>query len=178
MSDGRDRKPARDGRRIPDDGPAGAVPLPPGRRAQPPPAPERYRYSMAELEEATGLPQRTIRYYVSIGLLPPAHGRGPSATYDQSHYLRLQAIQRRRGENVPLQEIKEELGNLADEDIAAELRIETEPPEDRWRRIVLHPNIELHVREPGGERDRKLDETVAWIVDLARPVIDRLEPDR
>ena len=66
---------------------------------------------------------------------------------------------------------------LTDDEIAAELRIETEPPEDRWRRIVLHPDIELHVRERGGERDRKVDEAVDWIVGLARSVVDRLGPE-
>jgi DNA-binding transcriptional MerR regulator len=174
----RGRKPARHGQDAPDGRSAEAVPLPPGRGIRPPTPPDRYRYSMAELEEATGLPQRTIRFYVAEGLIPPAHGRGPSSTYDQSHYLRLMAIQRRRGQNMPLQAIKEELGDRTDEEIAAELRFATEPPEDRWRRIVLHPNIELHVREPGGERDHRLDEAVAWIVDLARPVIDRLESER
>jgi DNA-binding transcriptional MerR regulator len=132
---------------------------------------------MAELEVETGFPSRTIRFYVSRGLLPPAHGRGPTATYDRGHLLRLKAIQLRRARNQPLEEIKEELSHLTDDDIAAELRIETEPPEDRWRRIVLHPDIELHVRERGGERDRTVDEAVDWIVGLARSVVDRLEPE-
>jgi DNA-binding transcriptional MerR regulator len=132
---------------------------------------------MAELEAETGFTARTIRYYVARGLLPPAHGRGPTATYDQGHLLRLKAIQLRRGRNQPLDDIKEELARLTDDDIAAELRIETEPPEDRWRRIILHPDIELHVRERGGERDRRVEEAVDWIVGLARSVVDRLEPD-
>jgi DNA-binding transcriptional MerR regulator len=130
---------------------------------------------MQELEAQTGFTGRTIRYYITRGLLSPAHGRGPTATYDQSHLLRLKAIQLRRGRNQPLDEIKDELANLTDEDIAAEMRIETEPPEDRWRRIVLHPDIELHVRERGGERNRRVEDAVKWIVDLARSVVDRLE---
>ena len=132
---------------------------------------------MTELEQDTGFTPRTIRFYITRGLLPPAHGRGPSATYDRSHLLRLKAIQLRRGRNQPLEEIKDELSGLTDDEIAAELRIETEPPEDRWRRIVLHPDIELHVRERGGERDHKVDEAVDWIVGLARSVVDRLGPE-
>ena len=37
---------------------------------------EPYRYTMADLEAESGLPARTIRYYITQGLLPPARGRG------------------------------------------------------------------------------------------------------
>ncbi len=156
----------------------GAEP-PPGRRSVPPTPPERYRYTMTELEEQTGLNARTIRYYVSQGLIPSAHGRGPSATYDLGHLLRLKAIQLLKAEYRPLEEIKARLGELSDQEIAALLEVETAPPEDRWRRVLLHPDIELHVRERGGRgRDAALDDAVELIIGLARPVIDRLEDGR
>ncbi len=64
---------------------------------------------------------------------------------------------------------------MSDEDIAATLKIQTRPPEDRWRRVLLHPSLELHVREPGGEPDLALEEAVELLVRLAQPVIDRLD---
>lgn len=152
------------------------VPVPPGRGVVAPTPPDRYRYSIAELEEQTGFPSRTIRYYVSKALLPPAHGRGPTATYDLSHLLRLRAIQRRRAEGVTLEEIKDELGNMTDAEIAALLDVRTDPIEDRWRRITLHDDIELHVRERGGQpRDPVFAAAVEQIVDLARVVVDKLD---
>lgn len=150
-------------------------PLPPGRRIVAPSPPDRYRYSIGELADLTGVGPRTIRFYITEGLLQPAHGRGPSATYDRGHLLRLQAIKNRRGEGAPLALIKEELAQQSDEEIAAELEVRTAPPEDRWRRVVLHPNIELHIREPGGTRDHRLERVVEQIIRLAEVAIDDLE---
>ena len=150
--------------------------LPRGRTVPPPVVPDPYRYTMTELEEQTGFNGRTIRYYISQGLLPPAHGRGPSATYDRGHLLRLRAIQLLKANYLPLDEIKARLSGLTDADIAAMLEIETAPPEDRWRRVQLHPDVELHVRERGGKaRDAALDRAVDMIIRLAQPVIDDLE---
>ena len=50
------------------------------------------RYTIAELEEKTGQPRRTIHHYVSRGLLPKAEGRGPAAYYTREHYLKLSLI--------------------------------------------------------------------------------------
>lgn len=148
---------------------------PPLGRASPPPlVPDPYRYTMHDLEEETGFNARTIRYYISQGLLPPAHGRGPSATYDLGHLLRLRMILLLKTAYQPLEEIKERLAGLTDREIAAMLEVETAPPEDRWRRVQLHPDVELHIRERGRGRDRAVDEAVELIIGLAQPVIDRL----
>lgn len=151
---------------------------PPGRTVRPPEPPERYRYSIQELEEQTGIPARTIRYYITRGLLAPAYGRGPSARYDLGHLLRLRLINQLKEERLSLDEIKERLGELSDADVEALLNVQTGPPQDRWRRIQLHPDIELHVRErtrPGQQPDRDFEEAVDLIIGLAQPVIDRLK---
>jgi DNA-binding transcriptional MerR regulator len=141
--------------------------------------PEAHQYGISDLERETGFNARTIRYYIAKGLLPPAHGRGPSATYTLGHLLRLRLIQLLKAEFVPLEEIKDRLDLLSDREIAAMLNIRTRPPEDHWRRIELHPDIELHVRYSGGkEPDPALEEAVDLIVGLSRPVIERLGDDR
>ncbi len=140
-----------------------------------PEPPELYRYSIADLERETETSARTIRYYVSEGILPPAYGRGPSATYDLGHLLRLQMIGRLKRDGLSLGDIRARLEQMTDDEIAGLLRIQTRPPEDRWRRVVLHPNLELHVREPGGDADYRLEEAVDLLIKLAQPVIDRLE---
>ena len=50
------------------------------------------RYTMADLEQLTGFSARTIRFYIQEGLVSAAHGRGPSATYERDHLLRLLRI--------------------------------------------------------------------------------------
>lgn len=140
-----------------------------------PPAPRRY--TMADLEEQTGLDARTVRYYISRGLIPAAHGRGPGATYDLGHLLRLRAIVLLKAQRLALDEIKDRLSGLSDDDLAAMLEVQTRPAEDRWRRIQLHQDIELHVRDREG-RDRALDEAVEFILGHARAATDRLEADR
>ena len=158
-------------------GPGRGGPPPAGRRGSRlvPPAPRRY--TMADLEEQTGLDARTIRYYVSRGLIPSAHGRGPGATYDLGHLLRLRAILLLKAAHQPLDEIKKRLSGLSDDELAAMLEVETRPPEDRWRRVQLHPDIELHVRDRGG-RDRALEDATEMILGYAQPVIELLEAER
>jgi len=138
-----------------------------------------YRYAIGDLERETGINPRTVRYYISEGLLPPAHGRGPTATYDLGHLLRLRAIRQLQGNYLPLAEIKEQLGRLDDDQIAAMLNVQSSPPEDRWRRVLLHADIEIHVRERGDiRRDGDFDEAVDRIIDVARAAVADLEPPR
>lgn len=177
---GRDAAPrARDAEGRRGFGPGRGGTPPRGRVNLPAVIPDPYRYTMADLIEETGLNARTIRYYISQGLLPPAQGRGPTATYGLSHLLRLRMIQLLKAAYRPLEEIKTRLQDLSDDEIAAMLEVETRPPEDRWRRILLHPDVELHVRERAGAGpDLGLDQAIEQIVGLARTVLDRQEGRR
>lgn len=153
------------------------VPPPPGRPTPLPAAPPGPRYSLGDLERETQITGRTIRYYISEGLLPPAFGRGPSATYDLGHLLRLRLIGSLKENRLGLQEIRERLNGLTDDDIAAILNVQTEPVQEFWRRIELHPDIELHVRQRS-RNDPVMDDAVELIVGLSRPVVERLEERR
>ena len=147
---------------------------PPGRLPPVPIPPTPNRYDLSDLEYETGIPARTVRYYISQGLLAPAHGRGPSATYDLGHLLRLRMISILKAQNHPLQDIKSRLNSLSDDDIAALLNVQTKPDEDTWRRIELHPDIELHIRQraKGG---KAVEAAADLIIGLSRPVIERME---
>jgi DNA-binding transcriptional MerR regulator len=126
---------------------------------------EPYRYTIADLENETGISARTIRYYITEGLLPAAKGRGVGATYSPVHLLRLKAIAALKENHTPLSEIRQRLDGIREADLAAMLQVETAPPEDRWRRVLLHPDLELHVRERSGrDRDYALERVAETIV--------------
>ncbi|HEX5418293.1 MAG TPA: helix-turn-helix domain-containing protein [Chloroflexota bacterium] len=63
-------------------------------------------YTIGELEELAGVPRRTIYFYVQQGILPPPHGAGLAARYDEVHLARLRAIPRLRAEGRRLDEIR------------------------------------------------------------------------
>ncbi len=89
--------------------------------------PSSENLSIAELAERAGITRRTIRYYVSEGLLPPPGGRGQRRVYTPDHLLRLQAIRRLKEVFLPLREIRRRLEGLT----SAELRrIALAPPEE------------------------------------------------
>jgi DNA-binding transcriptional MerR regulator len=156
----------------------GALP-PRGRPVAIPAVPEPHRYAMADLERETELDARTIRYYITRGLLQPAHGRGPSATYDLGHLLRLRMIQLLKNDHLPLDDIKTRLAELTDRDIAALLEVQTRPVEDRWRRLQLHPDVELHIRERAGkQRDLDFDRAVEALVKFAETYLPYPEDRR
>lgn len=138
-------------------------------------------YSVEELTAAAGVSVRTLRYYVSEGLLPGPNTRGKSARYPPEHLWRLLLIRQLSAQHVPLAQIRERLARMTGsevrrlieverpagrspraylEDLLARARTATPMvrPEvaDTWRRVVLKPGLELHVRADAEHRYRAL----------------------
>jgi DNA-binding transcriptional MerR regulator len=65
--------------------------------------------SLAELSAATGIPGRTIRFYIAQGLLAGPQTSGRTAHYTLDHVGRLQAIQKAKQEGLTLGEIRRRL---------------------------------------------------------------------
>jgi DNA-binding transcriptional MerR regulator len=61
------------------------------------------RYSAEELSQLTGIAQRTIRFYISQGLVPAAGGKGRGSYYTDDHLMRLVAVSemKRTGLDLP-----------------------------------------------------------------------------
>ncbi len=157
--------------------------LPPGRLAALPPLPSGPRYSMADLEAATPFNARTIRYYIAQGMIASAHGRGPTATYDEDHLLRLRMIAELKAQYLPLEQIGERLSALTTDDLVAHFAIQRAPNEQRWRRVLVHPDLELHVRDRPAEgltgRDAAaFEHALEQITSHARLVLQHYERDR
>ncbi|MGA2095250.1 MAG: helix-turn-helix domain-containing protein [Candidatus Acidiferrum sp.] len=94
--------------------------------------------SLGALAEESGLSERTIRYYISRGLLEgPARG-GRGAYYTPEHLKRLREIQRSQQQGLTLTEI-ERSGDLA--------TVPTRLPEpETWHAYPLAEDIVVQVK--------------------------------
>jgi DNA-binding transcriptional MerR regulator len=114
--------------------------------------PNEQEYTIGELATLAGVTPRTIRYYVSIGLLPSPGQAGPGTRYGEGHLARMRLIRRLQREHLPLGEIAVRLEGLDDVAVEAALTIEdlglpsgeaSELAADMaagpWRRSVLGP---------------------------------------
>jgi DNA-binding transcriptional MerR regulator len=107
-------------------------------------APPDPRYSLTELADLAGVTPRTVRYYMSQGLLPSPGASGPGAKYDDTHLGRLRLVRKLQREHLPLAEIRQRLAGLDDTAIAtlAEAPAEVADPQDSaldYIRRVLGP---------------------------------------
>jgi DNA-binding transcriptional MerR regulator len=76
------------------------------------------------LAERAGVPVRTVRYYISQGLLAGPGGRGRNASYTDEHLARLNLIRRLVEQHVPLAEQRQQLDGLSYQQIQALLKDE------------------------------------------------------
>ncbi len=53
---------------------------------------ETARFSLSELVDASGMPERTVRFYIDQGLIPPALGKGRSRYYTPEHLQLLEQV--------------------------------------------------------------------------------------
>lgn len=70
--------------------------------------------TLQELSDRADVTPRTVRYYIAQGLLPPAEGAGPGASYTDEHLRRLQAIKVFQAQYLPLAEIRQRLSSADD----------------------------------------------------------------
>ncbi len=77
--------------------------------------------------------QSTLHYYVQVGILPPAVGRGRSG-YTPDHLARFRLARRLKRQGVGLAEIRRQMGGMTSEQVAAELSTEKDAaPRHRLR---------------------------------------------
>ncbi len=82
--------------------------------------------TIEELADRTGTPVRTIRFYITEGLLSGPGTRGKAATYSDDHLLRLRLIRQLSERHVPLAEMRAMLARLSREEAQALLAAEEE----------------------------------------------------
>jgi DNA-binding transcriptional MerR regulator len=77
------------------------------------------QYSLADLCDLADVTPRTVRYYITQGLLRSPSGAGPASRYDDGHLNRLRLIRRLQREHLPLAEIRNRLAAVSDEEAEA-----------------------------------------------------------
>lgn len=87
--------------------------------------------TIEELAGLAGVSVRTIRFYITEGLLPGPGARGKQASYGEEHILRLRLIRRLADERVPLAEQKERLAGLTTTEVRDLLAEAEERQEER-----------------------------------------------
>jgi DNA-binding transcriptional MerR regulator len=74
-------------------------------------------FTLEDLVSQSGLPLRTVRYYIQEGLLPGPDTYGKNARYSQKHLERLELIQKLKMMHLPLNEIRSILNNLTSKEV-------------------------------------------------------------
>jgi DNA-binding transcriptional MerR regulator len=87
-------------------------------------------YSLSDLCDLADVTPRTVRYYISQGLLRSPGTSGPGARYDDGHLARLRLIRRLQREHLPLAEIRSRLAAISDEEAIVQSEGPTGPPAD------------------------------------------------
>jgi DNA-binding transcriptional MerR regulator len=76
-------------------------------------------YSLSDLARLADVTPRTVRYYVSQGLLPAPDAAGPATRYGEAHLARLRLIRRLQRDHLPLSEIRARLERMGDDEVTA-----------------------------------------------------------
>ncbi|HEY3835959.1 MAG TPA: helix-turn-helix domain-containing protein [Bryobacteraceae bacterium] len=85
--------------------------------------------TLAELSETSGVPARTIRFYISRGLLEGPVKAGRGAVYTGQHLARLEQIKKLQNEGRMLSQIGRDLAAGQPEPSAA-------PPTAWWQHVI------------------------------------------
>ena len=93
-------------------------------------------WSLRELADRSGVPERTIRFYISRGALEGPVGAGRAASYGPAHLKRLREIHRRQDGGETLTEIAR--GPVALRDA---------PDPEAWWRFVAAPDVVVEVKQ-------------------------------
>ena|SRR5690349_5694044 len=91
---------------------------------------ENARYTLTELADLAGVSPRTVRYYISQGLIAVDVAPGPGPKYDDSHLARIRLIKRLQAEHLPLAEIRHRLEGLSDQEVLTVAEEPVPPPPD------------------------------------------------
>jgi DNA-binding transcriptional MerR regulator len=97
---------------------------------------EDAEYTLAELAERSGVPGRTIRYYIARGVLAEPARRGRGAFYTAEHLKQLEGIRRSQEKGLTLAEIERKSSAEPAKLVEAEA----------WWKYAVAEDVVIHVR--------------------------------
>ena len=107
-------------------------------------------YTIDQICEMTGVPRRTVRYYVEEGLLEPPIGRGRGGNYLDSHVERLRKIKSLQEQGWTLSSIERHLKTRSTADALEISSAEGSSGQEKVGRFDIH-DIEPVVTPASGE---------------------------
>ena len=102
--------------------------------------------SLEALAGRFGLPVRTVRYYIQLGLVDRPEGAGRAARYGPRHVEQLVLVQSLQRKGMSLEEIAE--FTRSDAPRGGKALPRTAGDVEVWSRLFIDDGLELHV-EPG-----------------------------
>lgn len=123
-------------------------------------------YDIQALIKQSGIPRRTVYFYIQQGILPPPHGAGLSAYYTDEHLLRLKLIPVLRGQGMRLDEIRAKLAQV-DVDEMIRMLEAAQKEADQARQDQLEPDRPNLARAK--QSDQKRRNLVPESSDVMRP---------
>ncbi len=82
----------------------------------------RQKLTIESLARLVDVPVRTIRFYITEGLIPGPEGRGKATTYGREHLQRLRLVRRLADQRVPLADIRAQMEGLTLDEVNALLQ--------------------------------------------------------
>ncbi len=147
--------------------------------------------TLDDLATATGLTPRTIRFYISQGMVPPPGARGRGAQYDSQHLAILRRILELRAQRYRLDEIRDILMSSRHPEVVEEEEVAFGRPADAdgdLPRVAEAPvaygaadmptsgaGIQDYVRRVWAERDVASGTPVAPRRWVRHPVVEGVE---
>ena len=90
--------------------------------------PTEPEYTLQELATIAGVTPRTVRYYISVGLLPSPGQAGPATRYGEDVLQRVRLIRRLQDQHLPLAEIRIRIEGLDTAEVADALTVGDQTP--------------------------------------------------
>jgi DNA-binding transcriptional MerR regulator len=103
-------------------------------------------WSLSEIASLVELPERTVRYYIQLGLVDRPQGETRAARYGQPHLEQLLEIRKWQRAGVSLERIRELLA--APEDAPPPARRRGAGSVEVWSHLVVDEGVELNLN-PG-----------------------------
>lgn len=104
-------------------------------------------FSLDDLCKKTGLPVRTVRYYIQMGLIDRPEGGGRGAFYAQRHLDQLLVVLNLQRKGMSLEAIRE-FASRAEPARAAAAAPRMAGGVEVWTHLNVEDGVELHI-EPG-----------------------------